>query len=580
MMLQHHRERQVQLSKQLAEISKVIGEEGATCKRVEKTKGRKSQEGFFSVHSHYNPSTACQSQKRLIESRQLRKSPKKLKKHMADQFFPRMSTIHLDLYQCEKREDKCTNPEKLMSQLKVCIINKSQAVQEVQDPSRLKPLGLQILQANPVVVEGVSVHYSETSRVKRQMHSEQLGQDGQRKRTLEPIDSRLENSKNAALKSWMFQKNALIRKESAVKMRQRQQKAEELKRRESDMKRKQKESEEKVKKWMERKRKEGKKEKIAVKVATVPRILSVDVQIISRNIKRLTPASRADRKSIIQNSSRAWKTDQQVNQKRLERQSWGSFVPDPGNPRTKVSSQLSTGSFWEQVVNAEPGDWVTQKPSREKTKMAGAMGQEIEENTGFEPTGQNSIARSLGSTAQVKYLPNASLDKSVQPVHRLSFNQWLSRKSQKKTLMVNGEEVESDRGFQDFLPKLARKRTESIMDRKKKADAVLEFDRVANLMTAPECTTIPQTSHWVGSARLTPAVQKHFMYRLVEDAVTGAGGDSLVQGRERGPGQPQKAPTALCAKSAAGESPTGFVLKYKRHLRRPDPPGRENHPTN
>ncbi|XP_067856183.1 DNA ligase 1-like [Heptranchias perlo] len=397
----------------------------------------------------------------------------------------------------------------------------------------LKPFGLRILRSNPAPTANVSIRHIQKWKMKMRTQSKQQSENIQRKRILVPIDSHLENSNNNVVKQWIRQKNGLLRKEREAKRKQRRLERAVHKRQEIYQQKRQKESEEKVKMWMEKKR-ENKTQK-NMKVNDCTTSLSADAN--TQNVKTLPPVINGVRKSISQSPAKTLKTEKQTTEEKLEMNKERALILGTGKSKTgTMSSKPSCVLSKDQVVSSckmaetlvqdsQHGSQAYQKSNSRKVQKVKLGRQEIEEKalskpTSFKVTKQKSP--SSGNTPQIKELDIGNCRRGIHLIHRLPFNEWISRKSKgskKIQAKMEEQETELDKDLQNIVPKLARKQIQNIMDSKKRVNAGRELDSLDNITLVSEFTEVIQNPKWLQEARVTPAVKNWFVHRFVENTM-------------------------------------------------------------
>uniref|UniRef100_UPI00398E360A KICSTOR complex protein ITFG2 isoform X1 n=1 Tax=Pristiophorus japonicus TaxID=55135 RepID=UPI00398E360A len=537
-------------------------------KSVENTKGRRTQKLLINTEEK-------SSDKVVIDPRQLpkRTSYKKPGRFQTNNLIsinpkglPRAITIdNVEVSQCGKSED-FEEAESTCSQNPPCpikvnivkkgrkhIANKSETLQvnekNFEKPrliiAVLKPFGLRILRSNPAPTENVSIRHIQKWKIKMKMRTQSKQQSGdiQRKRNLVPIDSHLENSNNNVVRGWICQKNVLLKKERKAKRKQRCLERAERKRQEIDQQKRQNESEEKVKMWLKKKSKNRTQKNMTVNDCSIS--LSADEN--GQNAKTSSPVINGIRKSVSQSPVKTLKIEKQITEEKLEVNKKRALILGTGKYKTgTMSSKPSFVLSKDQVVSSckmlatlvkdsEHGSQVSQKSNSKKVQKIKLVHQDIKEkalsnSTSFKVLERNSP--SLGKASQIKKLDNGNCRRGRQLIHRLPFNEWLSRKSKESKAIrakMQEQETELDKDLQNIVPKLASKRIQNIMDSKKRVNTGKEFDGLADITLVSESTEVIQNPKWLQEARVTSAVKNWFVHRLEENTMHSVNSNSPTQ---------------------------------------------------
>ncbi|XP_030070446.1 reticulocyte-binding protein 2 homolog a-like [Microcaecilia unicolor] len=122
----------------------------------------------------------------------------------------------------------------------------------------LRPFGLRILRYSPVPTVNVSVQHLRNIAIKKRHKKEKTHERTPWVRIKKPTDSWLESSNNEALKEWLRNKTALLRRERTIQKEQKKLEQRKEKEMEREKQLRNAESERMVRQWMERKRQEQK----------------------------------------------------------------------------------------------------------------------------------------------------------------------------------------------------------------------------------------------------------------------------------------------------------------------------------
>ncbi|XP_015208513.2 probable serine/threonine-protein kinase pkgA [Lepisosteus oculatus] len=101
---------------------------------------------------------------------------------------------------------------------------------------------------------------------------------------------------------------------------------------------------------------------------------------------------------------------------------------------------------------------------------------------------------------------------------RLSHSEWLQRKTEEKKNEEKHKKkvAQLDPDLQDIIPKLARRRIETIREGKNKVDTGIPFNRSSDMESILNPVTRPK---WVKDAKLNLAVEQQFLRVLAQNAV-------------------------------------------------------------
>ncbi|XP_067906794.1 probable E3 ubiquitin-protein ligase bre1 [Heterodontus francisci] len=536
-----------------------------TTVKVEKnTKGRRTQKLLINTEEMWSDDV-------LIDSRQLPKwtSHKKRGRFETNNSIcsnPKglsraISVDNFEVSQCGKNED-FEEAENTCSQnppcpMKVSIVkkerkhltNKSETLQineKIFAKPRLiiatmKPFGLRIVRSNSAPTVNVSIQHIQKWKMKMRTQSKQQSEDILRKRISVPIDSHLENSNNNVVKAWIHQKNMLLRKERKAKRKQRRLERAEHKRQEIDHQKRQRESEEKVKTWMEKKNINRIQKNMKVNNC----MISLGTGANTQNAKTSPPVVNGVRKSVNQSSAKTLKTEKQITEDNLEMNKKRVLILGTEKSKTEImSSRPSKDLSKDQVTSSckmeatlvqdsQHGSQESQKSNSKKVQKIKLVHQEIKQKAFSKSTSFRKTKRdtpSSGNTPQIKGLDNGNCRRGTHLIHRLPFNEWLSRKSKESKEIrakMKEQETELDKDFQNIVPKLASKRIQNKMDSKKRVNTGKEFDRLANISLVSEFTGVTQNPKWLQEAIVTPAVKNWFVHRMEENLHDVSGNSSI-----------------------------------------------------
>ncbi|GCC36241.1 hypothetical protein chiPu_0014733 [Chiloscyllium punctatum] len=441
----------------------------------------------------------------------------------------------------------------------------------------MKPFGLRILRSNPVPTVNVSTRRIQKWKKKMRTRNKQQSEGTQKKKILIPVDNHLEESNDSIVKEWIRRKNVLLRKERERKKKQRRLEKANNKRQEIDRQKRQKESEEKVKIWMKNKIKTSTKKHINTNENTIS--LSADKN--AQNTKVSPPIVNAVKKSINQNPIKTLKTDKQITEEKLELKKKGVLILGTRKPKAEtISLKLSFVSIENHlmnsckvdstvVLNSKQDDEDFQTSNSKKVQKIKLLHRQMEVKSVSKPTSFKVTKRdspSFCNTPQTKEFKNGNSGSGKHLLHKLPFNELLSRKSKKPKEMqakVKEEETELDKDLQFVVPKVENIQMQNKINSKKTVFGKREFDRLANISLASEVTGVTPKSKWLQEAKVTPAVKNWFVHRL-EENLNAENSDLSSQDGQK---VQLKTTYSLCGKTYEAAKEKSNILKQNGALR-------------
>ncbi|XP_043943556.1 glutamic acid-rich protein-like [Protopterus annectens] len=449
----------------------------------------------------------------------------------------------------------------------------------------VKPFGLRILRCASTPAQVTRNKYSQNVKT-RQKHSSLKLQvpTVPRKKCIEHIDNRLENSENQILKEWLQEKNKLLKKERRAKRKEKKANQREKKKQEKERQAKKEESDELVQEWMEKKRKlirqrQGKTNedpvltpasKLPVSGLSHPVPSAHCVSQKHNKLPQKTRLQRCTHASLVVANKIIHESEQLPSATINENHSLTSSTNKLGLRATTETPQVhdinqviaacdikttqplvldairSKVSYQKQVLQ---GDTKTDKKqsvlesSKASSKMSSA-GEDIQNNIKLRAqkdkeetsSASNIVVTKIRQSTKMSSTGDVAQNERRQAVegqhrHKLSFEQWVQKKTEEmkeNKKKIKEEQADIDNELQHIVPKLARRRVEAILQNKKRVDTGISSERSENFKFLNQITDVPETPKWVERTGLTPAVVQRFMQRLQKDAIGNVYGDSVT----------------------------------------------------